>query len=67
MREGALMGIPDCPQARKFVGFGSRLCEKSSEPRKRRIIFSICRLPTEVASAIGFRIDETETDVLRAN
>src|SRR3977135_4405907 len=36
------------------VWFGSRLCEKSREPRKRRIVFSIAvsrpRLPVQLVS-----------------
>src|SRR5216683_3313538 len=45
----------------------ARLCEKSREPRKRRIVFSIAiswpRLPVELV----FHMHETETDVLHAN
>jgi hypothetical protein len=36
------------------VSYGSRLCEKSREPRKRRIVFSIAvsrpRLPVQLVS-----------------
>jgi hypothetical protein len=59
-------GKTDVPREPGHFRFGPRLCEKSREPRKRRIVFSIVRLPTEVANATGFRIDEIETDILHA-
>jgi hypothetical protein len=42
-------------------------CVKSRVSQGNAELFLNCRLPTEVASAIGFRIDETETDILHAN
>jgi len=44
-----------------------RGCVKTSVSEGCTELFSDFRLPTEVASAIGFRIDEIEIDVLHAN
>jgi hypothetical protein len=48
------------------VAFGSRLCGNTLKPRMRRW-FSQLPSPTEVASAIGFCIDEIETKILYAS
>ena len=43
-----------------LAGLPAHPCENVREPRKRRIIFSICLVPIAVASIFGFQIDQIE-------
>ena len=49
------------------VRFGSRLCENASERRTLRIVFSMAPCQPALTSAIGFRDDEIEMEILRAS
>src|SRR5258708_40008269 len=62
------VGAPACPQhALVVMGPGVPGCVKSRVSRGSAELFSQLLFPTKVASAIRFRIDKTEKDVLPAN
>ena len=50
-----------------FVPVSTEAVWKHAQAKDAQNGFLNCLLPTEVASAIGFRIDEIETEILHAS
>jgi hypothetical protein len=70
--EGSKLPMPN-PSTPKNI-FAGRRCPLGVEAVRKRAqanaaqnCFLNCLLPTEVVSAIGFRIDEIETEILHAS
>jgi hypothetical protein len=59
----------DRTSGQKFSGCRLRVeaVRKRDRAKEAQNCFLNCLLPTEVASAIGFRIDEIETEILHAS